>query len=299
MFKFGDGTGSGPRSGGAPPGMGGGNWLSNAQSMGDLTLAHALASALPSGYNRQRPHAFVLTLSGRSSYFFQAGTGDLVAEWVSTCNYWAARLSKEPYTGGVSNMEYGWNRVRLDDDDRPLPPAADDRDDRGSIRSGFSGHSTFSRRNKLGFQHSLGQAGAAPSSNPHDRIFVADWKTPQLPATASSLGEQGQLDSLKRTASNMQGELERHNKLRKPMLALVRGVLNPTIRCAPLTRPACAVHAPIAKLHQGLSQLGTQVAIPSRRVGQILDLHRRARGGHTPSRQTTRREACQSASIRG
>lgn len=42
---------------------------------------------------------------------FQAGTDDLVLEWVSTCNYWSARQSRQPLAGGVSNMEYGWQRV--------------------------------------------------------------------------------------------------------------------------------------------------------------------------------------------
>ncbi|KAJ7040960.1 hypothetical protein C8F04DRAFT_1305673 [Mycena alexandri] len=32
-------------------------------------------------------------------------------KWVSTCNYWATRTSKEPLVGGVSNMEYGWNHI--------------------------------------------------------------------------------------------------------------------------------------------------------------------------------------------
>jgi PH/SEC7 domain-containing protein len=53
----------------------------------------------------------ILTLANGGAYFFQAGTEELVNEWVSTCSYWAARTSKEPLAGGVSNMEYGWNCV--------------------------------------------------------------------------------------------------------------------------------------------------------------------------------------------
>ena len=83
-----------------------------------------MTSALPPpGYSRSRPHCFVFTLPDGGSYFFQAGTPDLVAEWVSTCNYWSARLSREPLAGGISNMEYGWNRVA---DTTPLD-LADDR----------------------------------------------------------------------------------------------------------------------------------------------------------------------------
>ncbi|KAK0546075.1 hypothetical protein OC845_004781 [Tilletia horrida] len=92
--------------------VGGGNWLSNATSLGEFPLAHTLANALPPpGYNRARPHVFALTLPGGIVYLFQAGHEELVQEWVATCNYWAARQSREPLSGGVSNMEYGWNKV--------------------------------------------------------------------------------------------------------------------------------------------------------------------------------------------
>lgn len=88
--------------------------------MGTFNLAHSLAHSLPPpGYNRSRPHCFVLTLSTDAVYFFQAGTEDLVNEWVSTCNYWAARTSKEPLSGGVSNMEYGWSRVDVNNSPNP------------------------------------------------------------------------------------------------------------------------------------------------------------------------------------
>lgn len=59
-------------------------------------------------------------------YIFQAGSADQVMEWVSTCNYWAARESKEPLTGGVSSMEYGWGPCLdvVDDETSttPYPP---------------------------------------------------------------------------------------------------------------------------------------------------------------------------------
>lgn len=121
IFKFGDtqGNGSGGVKGSVSPlagaggfVVGGGNWLSNATLLGEVSLAHCLSNALPPpGYNRARPHVFALTLASGAVYFFQAGTEDLVSEWVATCNYWAARQSKPPLAGGVSNMEYGWNTV--------------------------------------------------------------------------------------------------------------------------------------------------------------------------------------------
>lgn len=87
---------------------GNGDWISNAQLVGAIDLKHTLANALPSGYSRQRQHAFTLEQSNGAVHVFQAGSADQVMEWVSTCNYWAARESKEPLAGGISSMEYGW-----------------------------------------------------------------------------------------------------------------------------------------------------------------------------------------------
>jgi hypothetical protein len=160
-------------------------------------LAHSLAHILPPpGYNRQRPHCFALTLATGGAYFFQAGTEDLLNEWVSTCNYWAARLSKEPLSGGVSNMEYGWNRV-LD----PLAhivsmPHDEDNTDTFSIRSS--------------------------KSKVHDRTHINEWKPP-LPSTVSSThDEEAQLEALQKQIELLKKELGAHNELRLPMLALVR-----------------------------------------------------------------------------
>lgn len=95
--------------------------------MGEIDLKHTLSNALPSGYSRQRPHTFALQQPNGGVYLFQAGSAEQVMEWVSACNYWAARESKEPLTGGVSNMEYGWGSCLdgvQEDDARPqnFPP---------------------------------------------------------------------------------------------------------------------------------------------------------------------------------
>ncbi|CAO3644374.1 unnamed protein product [Mucor hiemalis] len=89
-------------------GNGNGDWISNAQLIGAIDLKHTLANTLPSGYSRQRQHAFTLEQSNGAVHVFQAGSADQVIDWVSTCNYWAARESKEPLVGGISSMEYGW-----------------------------------------------------------------------------------------------------------------------------------------------------------------------------------------------
>lgn len=207
MFQFG-GSGAGNAFGG---GVGGGNWLTNAHIVGEVPLAHSLSSAMPPpGYNRSRPHVLVLTLSTGGSYFFQAGTEDLVNEWVLTCNYWAGRTSREPLLGGVSNMDYGWNRVLGRSDNQ------DDTEDLASVRSGRSGHSRVSKMSytaTLSRQHGLETAA--------DRAHIFDWRPPQPPSGFSTLSEDAQFDALRKHTLALQTELERHNDLRLPMLKLV------------------------------------------------------------------------------
>ena len=110
MFVF-DGSSGGGGSGV----VGGGNWAKNANLVGEYMLNHSMAFALPPpGMSRRRPHCLVLTFADGETYFFQASTEELVNEWVSTCNYWAARKSEVPLPGAVPKMEYGWSRVEAD-----------------------------------------------------------------------------------------------------------------------------------------------------------------------------------------
>ena len=165
----------------------------------------------------------VLTLSSGAVYFFQAGTEELVNEWVSTCNYWAARTSKEPLAGGVSNMEYGWNRV-LDATASPSPHGKSysdtesvvDYTDTMSVKSGKSNRSRFG-----------GGAGMAAtirgSTSPYsDKVFINDWKAPMPPTVSSVHDEESQLDALKKHVFSMKKDLKRHNELREPMASFVR-----------------------------------------------------------------------------
>ncbi|TFY55545.1 hypothetical protein EVJ58_g8172, partial [Rhodofomes roseus] len=210
MFIFGE------HAHGASHVVGGGNWLENAQPVGTLILAHSLAHALPPpGYNRQRPHCMVLTLSNGGVYFFQAGTEELVNEWVSTCNYWAARQSKEPLIGGVSNMEYGWNRV-LDPVTRVRSASEDnfsqhDEDDAFSVRSGRSG------RSRLKDMAATVRADKSPWA---DRTFINEWKPPMPPTVPSNHDEETQLEALQKHVAYLKTELKRHNELRSPMTNL-------------------------------------------------------------------------------
>ena len=163
----------------------------------------------------------VLTLASGAVYFFQAGTEELVNEWVQTCNYWAARQSKEPLAGGVSNMEYGWNRVsevlqhgRAMSDDESI--RVRDFTDNASVRSGRSQRSLFGR-NKDG--PATMRAGNSPWS---ERITISEWKPPLAPSIPSTLDEELQLEALKKHVSALTQELQEHNELRGPMMALVR-----------------------------------------------------------------------------
>lgn len=187
--------------------------------MGSILLAHSLAHALPPpGYNRQRPHCMVLTLANGGVYFFQAGTEELVNEWVSTCNYWAARQSKEPLAGGVSNMEYGWNRV-LDPVTGTKSSSEDDynadRSDAVSVRSERSNRSRFKGKD---FSATL----RAEKSPWQDRILINDWKPPLPPSVASIHDEETQMEALQKHVAALKTDLMEHNELRTPMLKLVR-----------------------------------------------------------------------------
>ncbi|EMS23943.1 SEC7-like domain containing protein [Rhodotorula toruloides NP11] len=200
MFRF-DGSGGSMRGG---AGVGGGDWTASASNAGSISLIHALCSSMPPpGYSRDRPPCFVLTMPNGGSYFFQAGTPDLVAEWVSTCNYWAARLSKEPLPGGVSNMEYGWNRVDRSNDD-------EDREEIASIRSGHS---------RISYAGSAFHS-ATSTTNGNDRIHINEWKAPEVPLVPSNLPEEAQLEALKRHATLLRKELLEHNTIRTSMLRL-------------------------------------------------------------------------------
>jgi len=160
----------------------------------------------------------VLTLASGAVFFFQAGTEELVNEWVQTCNYWAARQSKEPLAGGVSNMEYGWNRVsdvfqhgRSQSDDESA--RAQDYTDTASVRSGRSTHSRFSRKDGIATM----RGGNSPWS---DRMHINDWKPPLAPSIPSSQDEESQLEALKKHVAALTQELQEHNELRGPMMAL-------------------------------------------------------------------------------
>lgn len=247
--------------------------------MGELPLAHCMASPLPPpGYNRQRPHCMVLRLPGGGTSFFQAGTEELVNEWVSTCNYWAARTSKEPLVGGVSNMEYGWNRV-LDTLHRGRSASEDVNakdSDAVSVRSARSSRSKF------------GSKAATVRSSPWaDRVAMDDWKQPMASTIASTYDEETQLESLKKHHRHCERESEQHNELRGPMQSLVR--LSGKEYLVYLLMP-CLVSSALEQCDQGRAELDQEVQVARRRDRQVRRLHRRAPVRHVPPAQAARRE---------
>ncbi|KAL6310459.1 hypothetical protein BKA93DRAFT_820881 [Sparassis latifolia] len=209
MFTFGD------HGGGGTGVVGGGNWLENAEPVGNVLLAHSLAHALPPpGYNRQRPHCMVLTLASGGVYFFQAGTDELVNEWVSTCNYWAARQSKEPLAGGVSNMEYGWNRV-MD----PLTRMRSISEDNFSVREQDNSDGVSVRSGRSRFKD-LAATVRADKSPWADRTFINDWNSPLPPTVPSNHDEETQMEALQKHVASLKEHLKDHNELRGPMTNL-------------------------------------------------------------------------------
>lgn len=113
-------------------------------------------------------------------------------------------------SGGVSNVEYGWNRIegsKFDHDSNDGGGRA------SSVKSGKSGHSRMS--------YAASTFGGGGAGGTLDRIRIEEWKPPNVPLTPSQLAEEAQLDHLKKHVEIVRKELEEHNELRTPMTKLV------------------------------------------------------------------------------
>lgn len=187
--------------------VGGGNWMENAEEVWKFLLRQTIASALPPpGYSKSRPHVWALSLPTGAVHLFQVGTAEIVREFVSTANYWSARLSKEPLVGGISNIEYGWsdaviNTALVNTDHNRTPPASSGQ--RASIQSSI--------------RSSIDQQAARPKL-PADRVHISDWAPPQQSMVASAQAETDQLTALRNYVQNIENELQRHNELRQAMV---------------------------------------------------------------------------------
>ncbi|KAI0154727.1 hypothetical protein GGR57DRAFT_502473 [Xylariaceae sp. FL1272] len=203
--------------------VGGGNWQENATSMGSFSLRQTLASALPPpGYSRTRPHVWALSLPSGAVHLFQVGTPEISKEFVTTVNYWSARLSTHPLVGGISNIEYGWsdaviNNALIDPIQESVGSAQPQRP--GSAAAGRT--SMHSRQGSL--QSSLrssfdvgGNGGRVKL--PGDRIHIAEWAPPSQSMRPSQCSEAEQLETLLAYVKSIENELQQHNQLRSPML---------------------------------------------------------------------------------
>jgi len=165
--------------------------------------------------------------------FFQAGTEDLVAEWVLTCNYWAARTSRQPLQGGVSNMEYGWSRVDQDDDH-----------DRSSVLSGRSNLSRLKTYRTL------------PAS---EKWHINDWKPPPAATMPSPLDEESQLEALQSYVKSLRHELDQHKALEDGMNRLVCLQRNELMK----------VYTPLDQRRESSRKLEGQISVYPDRAVQV------------------------------
>ena len=189
--------------------VGGGNWMDSAEALGQFSLRQTLASALPPpGYSKSRPHVWALSLPSGAVHLFQVGTPEIVKEFVTTANYWSARLSKEPLIGGISNIEYGWSE--------PVINAALLQNDAAQPATTTTGRPSL----QSSIRSSLDQGSSRPKL-PGDKVVVNDWMPPQQSMVASVLMEVDQLRALTTYVKNVENELQKHNELRPAMLLAV------------------------------------------------------------------------------
>ncbi|EMD00315.1 hypothetical protein BAUCODRAFT_373376 [Baudoinia panamericana UAMH 10762] len=214
--------------------VGGGDWMEHAEQLDTFILRHTIASTLPPpGYSKTRPHVWALSLSSGAVHLFHVGTPEIANEFVTSANYWSARLSKEPLSGGVSNIEYGWSdqaiNIALILPDRPDSSAAFK-----------SPPSTLQNLAKAGQMHSSAGVGSSPPIGgprtsfqssmrgsfdtgfgagarnrlPGDKVQIAEWQPPSQSMMASQLLEVDQLRQLTEYVNGVEGELERHGELK-------------------------------------------------------------------------------------
>lgn len=211
--------------------VGGGNWQNNAEKLESFLLRQTIASALPPpGYSKARPHVWALTLSSGAVHLFQAGSPDIVKEYVSTANYWSARLSNHPLVGGISNIEYGWSAEIINN---PLVSAISEKASTQHTRSASQSTVPISRpgtsQQRASLQSSLRSSldhGAATfkSKLPGDKVTISEWSPPSQSMRQSNLLEQDQLKTLIAYVEGINEELKKHTMLRSPMLLAVSRV---------------------------------------------------------------------------
>ena len=212
--------------GGTTTTVGGGDWMENAEQLDVFVLRQTIASTLPPpGYSSTRPHVWALSLPSGAVHLFQVGTPEIAAEFMSTANYWSARLSKEPLSGGVSNIEYGWsdgviNPALVGGDHRPNSVSVPTPPSSVQTRQVSHGHSvSIDRAGRPSLQSSIRNSfdtglSGVKARLPADKLHIAEWKPPTQSMMASQLMEVDQLKQLLAYVINSEEELSRHNELK-------------------------------------------------------------------------------------
>lgn len=196
MFRFNTSSSSSASSGGV---VGAGNWMESADLVDGFHLCHTMAQELPAtkksrGYNA----LWSLTLPQHGVLVFQSGTKEIAREYVYTCNYWAGRLSKEPFDEPVSSMEYGWGNA--------LEGISEDNTGNGS-----SGSVAPPGQPRLTHKGSAPVLGRIP---PGDRISIKEWRPSGQSLIVSDLNEEKQAASLREYVLTAERNLSKHNALR-------------------------------------------------------------------------------------
>ncbi|KAI8982585.1 hypothetical protein BDB01DRAFT_793285 [Pilobolus umbonatus] len=81
----------------------------NCPALDRIEMSHTHTVALPHpGWNSQRPHVFRMETSEGGIWLFESIDMFAVQAWVESANKVAARISKSPLKGAISNVDYGW-----------------------------------------------------------------------------------------------------------------------------------------------------------------------------------------------
>jgi hypothetical protein len=218
--------------------VGGGNWTENADELGSFPLRQTIANLLPPpGFSKTKPHVWALSLPSGAVHLFSVGSAETGKEWAFTANYWSARLSKEPYVGGVSNIEYGWGEnivtSGLDSSSNSLasPPATGGLGSPAADMSDVSSPppSASNAYRRPSFSHSrppssLGRSSfdQAPWASriarlPGDKANISEWRPPASSMVSSVLMEVDQRKALQAYVDAVEDDLKKHNDLRSLM----------------------------------------------------------------------------------
>lgn len=184
--------------------VGAGNWMENANIVDGFHLCHTMAQELPPPKKAKGYEAlWSLTLPQRGLLVFQAGTQEIAQEFVYTCNYWAARLSKEPFEEPVSSMEFGWG-VPLQEN-----VSTTTGDEQPTTNATSAGNKPITTHNAKSSSR-----GGPRNPTPGDKTVIKEWKPTGHSLVVSELDEEKQLANLKAYITRAEEELTEHNSLR-------------------------------------------------------------------------------------